>query len=123
MGGRGAAPRTVLLVAAGCVPLAIQLITGHGLDSAWVARFTKSGSPGQYRRSLAFSVAAAVASCLAPRLSLAGPRAPRPSTLGEAAGDALRPPVHARLPPRSAPTVSGTLFPHRPTPRPPPLRP
>src|SRR3546814_20860128 len=74
-GGLGSAARTVLLVAAGCVPLAIQLITGHGLDSAWVARFTKSGSPGQYRRSLAFSVAAAVASCLGAWLFLAGPRA------------------------------------------------
>src|SRR3546814_12784150 len=61
--GLGSAARTVLLVAAGCVPLALQLITGHGLDSAWVARFTKSGRPGQYRRSLAFSDAAAVAPC------------------------------------------------------------
>src|SRR3546814_13183765 len=79
--GLGSAARTVLLVAAGCVPLAIQLIPGHGLDSAWVARFTKSGSPGQYRRPLASSVPAAAASWHGPWLFRAGPPPGCPSPL------------------------------------------
>ncbi|MFC3714691.1 hypothetical protein ACFONC_00770 [Luteimonas soli] len=71
--GLGRGSRAVLLVVAGCVPLAIQLITGHGLDGAWVARFTKSGSPGQYRRSMTVAMVAAVASGLGAWLFLVGP--------------------------------------------------
>lgn len=71
--GLGTGSRTVLLVLAGCVPLAIQLVTGHGLDAAWVARFSKAANPRRYRRSMTVAIVAAIASGLGAWLFLAGP--------------------------------------------------
>ena len=53
--------RAILIAIAGLVPLSIQLITGYGMDSGWVARFSKSEQPRHYWGSLAATVAVALA--------------------------------------------------------------
>lgn len=59
--GLGTSGRVAILTVAGLVPITIQLVTGYGLDSAWVARFSRSEAPWHYWGSLVASAAVAVA--------------------------------------------------------------
>lgn len=59
--GFAPAVRAAALVMSGLVPLAIQLVTGHGLDVRWVARFGRAEKPRQYLVSLVVSLAVALA--------------------------------------------------------------
>jgi cytochrome c biogenesis protein CcdA len=47
----------ILLIAAGCVPLLLQLRIGFALDRGWVARYGRSTEPARYWASVLIGVA------------------------------------------------------------------
>lgn len=49
-------PAAGLMIAAGCVPLVVQLRTGFALDRSWVARYGRSTEPIRYWTSILLGV-------------------------------------------------------------------